>query len=56
MAVDWETGVWSLKEVEDFSLKEVEDFSSLLCSGAHPASYTVGTGGVLSLGLSAAGL
>jgi hypothetical protein len=40
-ATDWTAGVWSPTEAEDFS--------SNLCvqtgSGAHPASYIMGTGG-----------
>jgi hypothetical protein len=44
--MDWMAGVWSATEAEDFS--------SNLCvqtgSRAHPASYTMGTGGSFSRG------
>jgi hypothetical protein len=37
------------REIEVLSPTEAKDFSSILCvqtgSGAHPASYTMGTGG-----------
>jgi hypothetical protein len=41
LPLDWTTGIWPPTEAESFS--------SSLCvqtgSGAHPASYTMGTGG-----------
>jgi hypothetical protein len=42
LTTDWTAGVRSPTEAEDFSCT--------LCSGAHPASCTMGTGGSLSGG------